>query len=150
MITSLSSDIPLDTPDDSGLTAFVLAARYGHLPCLEYLADRGVNVRAAPASGSTAFHWAASQGHVHCLPLLLRLFGDVDTTSLQGSSTPLHLAAFTGQMEAVAFLMSHGASVSARTGFGRTPEGLAELGGHAEVARYLHDRAPAHSCCAVM
>ena len=56
--------------------------------------------------------------------------------------TPLHLAAFFGQLEAVRVLVDAGADVRARStnGLANTPLHAAAAGRHSEVALYLIDR----------
>ena len=54
--------------DPDGL-ALVWAARYGHVPVVEFLIDRGVPVTAM--DGMTALHWAAAHGDLSLIELML-------------------------------------------------------------------------------
>ena len=53
--------------------------------------------------------------------------------------TPLHIAACSNKIEAVAALISHGADVNAREVDGETPLMLASYRGHAKVVEALLD-----------
>ena len=57
----------------------------------------------------------------------------------QDQETPLHIAAASNKIEAVAALISHGADVNARNKGGETPLMWASFKGHAKVVEALLD-----------
>jgi len=60
----LRSGCPVDAPDLDGVTAAMLAARYGLLYLLRKLLARGASPAAADRAGNTALHYAYAFGHV--------------------------------------------------------------------------------------
>jgi ankyrin repeat protein len=57
-----------DVADPDSL-ALVWAAKYGHLPVVEFLLDRGVPITAM--DDMMPLHWAAAHGHMSVIELLL-------------------------------------------------------------------------------
>lgn len=83
------------------------------------------------------WHAATSLNSVPALQLLLDLGGRLDTADASGAQ-PLHTAAFAGSLDAVNFLLEHGADVNAvERRYNSTPFGWASYHGAAAVVERL-------------
>jgi predicted RNA methylase len=108
------------TPDGAGLTPMMLAANWGHLPCLELLLAAGPDLEAHSRSGDTALHLAAQHGAFECAELLIQHNANVHALNNE-RRTPLHKATEWGHLKVVELLCLHGADVNARDCLGETP-----------------------------
>lgn len=88
------------------------------------------------ASGGTAMHEAAFQGKIECLGVFLRFGSDVNLRDKEGW-TPLHAAVCGGNAQAVAFLVSNGASLVATTDDGLRAVEIAMDAKNAKILRVL-------------
>jgi ankyrin repeat protein len=61
----------VDEEPDQRQNAFLYASTYGHSDVVEFLLDRGVDVRDPGKSGATALHWAAGNGDTRTIKMLL-------------------------------------------------------------------------------
>lgn len=110
----ISHDAPVDTADQSGRTALMMAAEKGRVGALEaLLTGANANLSLTDKEGNTALHLACSSGKEDCVLLILEKLSDsalinATNTALQ---TPLHLAARSGLKQAVQELLSRGANV---------------------------------------
>jgi ankyrin repeat protein len=59
-----------------------------------------------------------------------------------GGYTPLHIAAFNGNVALINTLLAHGASAEARADDGKTALAIAEDKGHGQAARRLRGEIP--------
>ena len=89
----------------------------------------------------TALHCAAEYGHLEPMLLLLEARADINAyaASIMGQemAAPLHVAAQNGQLEAVRFLIEHGAQKDQTDLCEQTALELAFEGGHFDTARFL-------------
>lgn len=88
--------------------------------------------------GVNALHLAAERGHCDVLRFYIDndLLTDVNTVSVE-LWTPMHVAALAGQVDAVEFLYSRGASVNLESADGSLPLHLAVRNEHVEVVKFL-------------
>ena len=93
----LSMDSKLATPLHD-------AARRGNIDLLEECLENNIPVNATDHAGNTALHWASHSGHVECLLKLIESCGNVLQFSLKNrlGDTPLHMAAFKGNLSILA------------------------------------------------
>ena len=129
---------------DDGWTALHLAAHFGHANAVQALLAEGADVSAWAENDhrNQALHAAiAGTATVGVVSALLAARARVSAKD-GGGYTPLHLAAFRGDLELVQILLAHGADAHARTDDGKTPAMIAEQGGHQEVARRLRGEEP--------
>jgi len=90
------------------------------------------------AQGGTAVHYASAAGAAALLPLLLADAGSACLNAQdKAGATPLCLAAFLGQDEAVKALLAAGADCGLRSAAGRTALHYAAQGGSADCLRLL-------------
>lgn len=87
-------------------------------------------------TGRQGIHWAAFGGHVSMIAKLRDIGCDLSVPASDGS-TALHLAADNGNLDAMQWLVRHGADIHKKNGKGQTPEELAKLARHKPIANYL-------------
>ena len=131
LITSLK--VPIDAPDDKGVTALQLAALFGHLSTARYLAKRGAGVNATcPYKRFTALTFAAGDGGIAMVRLLVEELG----ASL--NPTAMHIAAETGRVDVIRYLAAADkAMVASWDAEGDSPLHLAVRNKQYEAVRVL-------------
>ena len=131
---------------EDGFHPLGLAAFFRHAEVVRLLLERNADV-AAPARNRlavTALHSAVATdvGPVDrgIVRMLLEAGAPVDVPHL-GGGTPLHTAAFTGDLESIRMLLERGAGPLKKTDDGKTTIDVAREQGHPEAARVLEDAA---------
>ncbi|MGH7303747.1 MAG: ankyrin repeat domain-containing protein [Candidatus Rokuibacteriota bacterium] len=120
-----------------------LAAYFGHRETVELLLDAGADVRAVArnAEANLAINAAAAGPRADRRPEIVRLLiehgSPVDGRGSPEGHTPLHEAAFNGDLVLARLLLERGADRSARTAEGETPRDIAVKHARVEVARLL-------------
>jgi ankyrin repeat protein len=130
------------SPD--GWPALHLAAHFGRGEAVDALLAARADVRARSdnAQANTALHAAlAGRADLRIVAALLRR-GAEPGARAAGGYTPLHVAAFGGNLALINVLLAHGADVEARTDDGKTALAIAEERGHTYVARRLRGEMP--------
>ncbi|XP_058888158.1 ankyrin and armadillo repeat-containing protein [Acipenser ruthenus] len=122
-----------------GVTALHLAAQYGSLEALHCLLALQVDYKMVDRRGWTAIHFAAFYGNVLCIQALYRK----DPTLLEMESiaesrcTPLLLAAMSGSLDALRYLLSIGADWKKTDSKGNNVVQLGVLYFHTEMLKHL-------------
>jgi ankyrin repeat protein len=126
------------TYSDDGWTPLHLAGHFGRTDSARVLLEHGADLGALShnRNGNTALHAALAGRQEDTTKLLIERGADVTVTDAAGY-TPLHLAAYEGNVALVGLLLDAGADPQARTADGKTPREMAEVEGNAEVARLL-------------
>jgi uncharacterized protein len=120
-----------------------LAAFFGHRETVETLLDAGADVRAVArnSEANLAINAAAAGPRADRRPEIVRLLiargSPVDGRGSPAGHTPLHEAAFNGDLALVRLLLASGADRSVRTGEGETALEIAAKHGRHEAARLL-------------
>ena len=99
--------------DNCKRTPLMLACRYGHFNAVSSLIECGAKVNLQDAKGNTAVHYALSCSN-GSLEVLSRLMSDgaaVNNSFTRDKCTPLMIACQCGHMNAVSFLIEHGANM---------------------------------------
>ncbi|RXM37286.1 Ankyrin and armadillo repeat-containing protein [Acipenser ruthenus] len=123
----------------AGVTALHLAAQYGSLEALHCLLALQVDYKMVDRRGWTAIHFAAFYGNVLCIQALYRK----DPTLLEMESiaesrcTPLLLAAMSGSLDALRYLLSIGADWKKTDSKGNNVVQLGVLYFHTEMLKHL-------------
>jgi uncharacterized protein len=130
------------SPD--GWPALHLAAHFGHGDAVDALLEARADVRAYSDNHerNTALHAAlAGRGSLRIVSRLLAVGADVNARAA-GGYTPLHIAAFGGDVAMMSALLAHGAAPDARADDGKTALGIVDEQGHTEAARRLRGEMP--------
>lgn len=129
--------------DAGGNSPLHLASYFGQREVAEALLDAGADVLAVSrnAEGNLAINAAAAGPRADRRPEIIRLLiargCPVDGRGSPKGHTPLHEAAFNGDLPLVRLLLDKGADRSLRTGDGQTAEEIAARHGRHEAARLL-------------
>ena len=134
---------PSDDPQEVLDEALVWAAKSDRAQALPVLVELGARIDADPYRG-TALTWAAANGRVDSIRTLVGLGADVDQRGTFGGPshgegvTAIHLAAQSGQREAVAALLELGADPLIQDKLhGGNALGWARSNGHDDLADLL-------------
>lgn len=129
------------SPD--GFPVVALAAVFGHLDVVRYLADRGseINASATNGSGYNALTGAVASGHPEIVRWLLQNGANPNHRYGAGYS-PLLTAAANGHLEIAKLLLAHGADLRATTNDGKSAVVLAIERNHVTVADFLRSQEP--------
>ncbi|KAJ8403521.1 hypothetical protein AAFF_G00352930 [Aldrovandia affinis] len=123
----------------AGTTALHLAAQCGSLEALNCLLALQANYKLADRRGWMAIHFAAYYGQVSCIQALCRKEPALIETQTVAEyrSSPLLLAATSGSVPALDFLLSVGADWRMKDSEGNSAAHLAVLYFHTNVLRHL-------------
>ena len=130
------------SPD--GFSPLGLAAFFKQRDLVRYLLSRGADP--APASrqgGFTPLHSAVATDAGACDVAIVRMLLDAGAdpnARSQSGGTPLHTAAFTGDLEVATLLLSRGADPSIKTRDGKTALDVARQRGSTSVATAIEGR----------
>ena len=114
------------TPFLRNAPALTCATCYGSSGSVEALLRHGASIDATDSySAGTALSWAAAFSHPSIASQLISLGANVNISNLI-STTPLHYAALSGNVEILKMLVNAGANTGARDSEGDTPEDLAD------------------------
>ena len=132
------------SPD--GFPAVALAAVFGHLLVVQFLAARGADINAISTNGSgyTALTGAVASGHVSIVEWLLQNGANPNYRYAAGYS-PLLTAAANGHLEILQLLLAHGADSNAATNDGKSAIALATEHNHPDIASFLQSHAQSKS-----
>jgi hypothetical protein len=98
-----------------GDSLLTVAARRGNIKIVQaLLKNKWVKVDDRACDDETAFYWASRFGHVEVMQLLYAHKADINAETKSGS-TPLLRAIREGQLDAVKWLLAHGANVKTRS-----------------------------------
>jgi ankyrin repeat protein len=121
-----------------GMTALHWAAMNGDADLVQMLIVAGANVRATTRLGTyTPLYLASQHGHAPVIQALVTAGADVKAGTPNGT-TPLMVAAASGELEAVTVLVDNGAEVNGKDGVRlQTPLMYAAASNRAAVIEYL-------------
>lgn len=146
MTALIERGVPVNAVVPGDGSPLIGAALGGHVDAVRLLLDHAADPTMAVAGDGNPLIAASAHGHVEAAALLLDRGARVDDEVPQ-DDTPLIHAAAGGHLSVVQLLVSRGADVNLRTwaepqewrpdGAWRTPLGMAEAGGHREVADFL-------------
>jgi len=129
----------------NGATPLVMAAKNGHLKCVEYMVERcnadleqvgSVVFDGETIDGAPPLWCAAAAGHLDVVSYVLQQGANVNATT-KTNSTPLRAACFDGHVEIVKYLVEHTADIEVANRHGHTCLMIACYKGHYDIAKYL-------------
>ena len=131
----------INSQNDDGLTALLLALERENLDVAQLLLDHNADVNVRDKRGNTPLHVAVStgNGHLDICRILLNRNAEVNSRNHHGS-TPLLLASEHGAPELVELFLDHNADPHARDGDGDTLLHCAAIAGRIEVVQLLLER----------
>lgn len=104
---------------------------------VKFLLEKGLAVDALDKDCRTPLHYALWRNRVACAEELIKAGACVDVR-IRGEVTLLHVAAFSGALKSVKFLLAKGLDPDAKNFAGKTPAMLAIEKGHKECAEELN------------
>ncbi|XP_046546810.1 ankyrin repeat domain-containing protein 50-like [Haliotis rubra] len=129
--------VNLDTRNQYGRTAVMVAARMGYVSVVDLLIRRGADVSLVNDEGDNLLHVACSGGHLAMVEyVVLRDLVDINCTELLGM-TPLMLAAKHGHIKVFDFLVSEECDVSVLTVNGDNVLHVACSGGNEGMVNHI-------------
>ena len=127
--------------NNSGITPLMITCYNGHMNVATYLVEHGANIHLQDEDGDTCLHFAAQRGHVEVVSQLLAVGAkeNPDYVNARDNSgiTPLMRTCSDGHMNAVTYLVEHGAKINLLNKNGDTCLHCAAEGGHVEVVSKL-------------
>lgn len=117
----LAAGAPLESADEKGYSALILAAYHGHAEAVEALLTHGADACRPDARGNTAMMGAAFKGHEGIVARLSRERCAIDQSNSSGK-TALMFASLVGKTGIVQFLEDRGADARRRDDTGRSAE----------------------------
>lgn len=127
----------IDGENTAGETPLMMAALRGRLDASQRLIDRGARI---DKPGWTPLHYAATGPELSVVKLLTERGAPVDALAPNGN-TPLMMAARDGAIDAVPWLLAHGADPKLRNGRGMSAADFARSGGRDALAARLDEAA---------
>lgn len=138
----LKSGADINSRDEEGATALMLAAGKGYSGMVEMLLQAGAEVDAADLRGWTAlmkalFNYEQNKGFPEIVSTLIDAGADIEHKVAYGTR-PLMIAAGYGEARVVEVLIAAGVDVNAENEGGRTAQTIAETKDYVEVVNLLH------------
>lgn len=141
MVDQLLQSVPppdIDVIDNCGSSPLIIAAAYKHFDVMTMLLQRSANVTLRDRGGYAALHAVSRSGYANknIAAELVNRGANIEARS-NDSLTPLYMAAMTGSIEMISFLIECGANIEAMSIYGFTPLSIAVLKGRSDAVRLL-------------
>ncbi|MCP4705413.1 MAG: hypothetical protein GY865_12490 [candidate division Zixibacteria bacterium] len=128
----------IDIATVSGFTPLLHASVAGKSEAVNLLLEKGASLDISDSNwGGTAIHWACNRGNDETRDFLLSYGADLSKLSPVDSSMPIFWAAFSGNLDAIKWLIANGISANTKEHDGWTPLHNTVRQGHVDVAKYL-------------
>lgn len=127
--------LSIDQSNQWGVTPLMYASILGNKDIVEYLIENGADVHAISNQGETALVWATIRLHFDIAELLMEKGLSYNDRSETGAT--MFFSAGKSPMEAVTYMIEHGATPMVEDSIGTTPLHIAAQRGNTEVATYL-------------
>lgn len=133
--TQIKRGLDVNYADSTGYSLLMLAARSGSKNTAALLLENGARVYPRNSYGDDALLLASFAGQEAIVDMLLARGARAEPN--KAGWTPLHYAAFIGDLALVNKFLGLGADINGTAGSGLTPLMLAAIHGHTEVVRQL-------------
>ncbi len=121
----IANGVDVNFRDANGITALIVAGTFADQEVLHLLLKEKANVQARNAEGYGVLHFSIANPYTDVMARLVAAGARVNMRSTKTGATPLHIAAKEGHLEAVKWLVAHGADLNPRDKSGRTAVMLA-------------------------
>jgi ankyrin repeat protein len=125
----------IDITNQWGVTPLMYASIVGNKAVVEFLLENGADVTAISNNGETALVWATIRMHFDIAELLMDKGLSYNDRNEHGAT--MFFSAGKSPMEAVNYMIEHGANQNVEDSSGTTPLHIAAQRGNTEVATYL-------------
>jgi hypothetical protein len=122
---AIAHGVAVDSMDETGTSALLLAARFGAVSALRSLLDAGAKVDMANAKGATPLHFAVKHGNEECAEILLKAGAALESRIVGSGLTPYLVAMKYGHAKCASLLAEAGCDVTACDARGRDAPRLA-------------------------
>ena len=140
LVSSLLTNMSVDTADREGTTLLQWASANGDLEIVRLLVSKGADPNLRDMYGNTALHNACYNGHLDVVLFLASNGSDLEARDNKGVR-PLHAACEEGHLEVAKVLIDrHNVDVNALSYDGKTPTRICTMKGHHAVMQYLWSR----------
>jgi ankyrin repeat protein len=135
----IDNGMPVDVPNNSGVTALLAASKLGKYNIARLLVEKGanVNVRYDSWGNCTPLHLACATGDPALVQLLIENGADINARTSLDSRTPLHWAVYYQHNPIVELLFHFGADLHIRDSQGYTAAGLAAYECYDSIYEFL-------------
>ena len=110
LILTLDKGAAIDSKNEYGNTALILASHQGNLECIRLLLNKNANIYYSNSEGVTALHAATAKGHLDCVRLLLDKNADINVMDHHGM-TALSVAIAKDNLECTRLLLDRHAYI---------------------------------------
>lgn len=139
VMKGLQDGVDVNSPDENGRTALMLAAYDGHTEIVKLLLQRKAQVNRRDATDRTALMYASSGKNPETVRVLLDAGANVGIVDNQENWTALMFAAAEGNVEVVKQLLASGADPTRADVDGETSVEFAVDNGHMHVVNLLKE-----------
>jgi ankyrin repeat protein len=129
----------VNSADSEGFTALHSAAQNQNLEIIKLLISNNASVNAQDSRGFIPLHLSVQtkQTNPQIIEYLINNKTEINSNNNANRATPLHLAAYFGNMSAVQSLVDYGARLDLVDNQKKTPEMLAREKGYLDIADFL-------------
>jgi len=142
IIELILSHVPsIDSITKEGVTPLMVAASNDKLQAVKCLLEHGADPSLQDNNGWNVLHFASPGGNPEIIELILSHVPSIDSITKKGS-TPLMLAVYNAKLQAVKYLLEHGADPSLQDITGWNVLHYASQGGNPEIIELMLSHVP--------
>ncbi|WP_289053247.1 ankyrin repeat domain-containing protein [Carboxylicivirga marina] len=134
---AVESGIDIESRNENGYTALMLAAYNGHHHILKFLIEKGAKIDAVESLNRTALMFACTGPFEQAVEVLIKAGADVNAIDGHENWTPVMFAAGEGQLQVIKLLVANGADLSKVDTDGESALDFAKSKGHTATIEYL-------------
>ena len=131
----------LEVQDQEGLTALLLACKFGQAPIAEFLISQGARCDTSDKDGYTPLMEASQAGIIDLVKVLSNRQVELEAKCRSTGDTPLHIAISNAHLDTAEYLASRGMNCSLSNNAGNTPLHLAVKRGYLDLVELLSSNA---------